>query len=139
MRKTLTDEEAKTCRCCKVSKGELKHSKMLATREDGQTHYLWCRTCTRRRQREKYKRDPEMIKKIIMRSEKRVGLFKRNCRARSHYAIRKGIITKLDYCQKCEVTDVRIEMHHHDYTKHLDVTFLCTSCHSKADKKQKQY
>lgn len=47
-------------------------------------------------------------------------------KANYHYR-KKGIIKP---CEVCE-SDHSIEMHHHDYSKPLDVKWLCKPCHIK--------
>ena len=46
-------------------------------------------------------------------------------------AVRSGLVEKPDHCSKCGKKEVsrRIHAHHHDYTKPVDVTWLCTQCH----------
>jgi hypothetical protein len=41
------------------------------------------------------------------------------------------------YCQDCGVKGVRLEMHHSDYCKPLEVITLCCLCHKKIHKKKK--
>lgn len=43
-------------------------------------------------------------------------------------AVKTGKLTKPTECPKCGA-DKRIEGHHHDYEKKLDVIWLCQSCH----------
>ena len=45
-------------------------------------------------------------------------------------AIRKGILTRPSECSSCQTTG-RIEGHHSDYTKPLEVIWVCTPCHNK--------
>ena len=49
------------------------------------------------------------------------------CRSITRYLIRKGKI-KVTLCVKCG-SGIRVEAHHHDYTKPHDVVFLCMKCH----------
>jgi hypothetical protein len=51
-------------------------------------------------------------------------------------AVRDGRIEKPDHCSKCGKKEVsrRIHAHHHDYTKPVDVTWLCTQCHKDEHK-----
>jgi ribosomal protein S27AE len=46
-----------------------------------------------------------------------------------HRAIDYGLIQRPDACSKCGASDVLIDGHHEDYSKPLDVEWLCTSCH----------
>ena len=47
-------------------------------------------------------------------------------------AIRHGDLTPPESCNQCGLVDDLIEGHHHDYSKPLEVTWLCRSCHKKA-------
>jgi DNA-directed RNA polymerase subunit M/transcription elongation factor TFIIS len=57
-------------------------------------------------------------------------------RAKTHLAIKNGIIIKPNKCEVCEkkVSGHALQAHHIDYTKPLEVIFLCYSCHAEADK-----
>lgn len=48
-------------------------------------------------------------------------------------AIRNGRVTKPEECEKCGANG-RIHGHHHDYTRPLEVKWLCASCHTKEHK-----
>jgi hypothetical protein len=52
--------------------------------------------------------------------------------ARVQYAIKKGWLTRPSTCEWCG-TEGKIEAAHRDYSKPLDVTWLCRSCHTKWD------
>lgn len=51
-------------------------------------------------------------------------------------ALIAGLIEKPDYCYGCGCTssESRIEAHHHDYSKPLDIIWLCRKCHAQVDK-----
>jgi hypothetical protein len=45
-------------------------------------------------------------------------------------AIRAGVIARPDTCERCG-TQGNVEGHHHDYSKPLDVEWLCRTCHAE--------
>ena len=48
-----------------------------------------------------------------------------------NYALRKGTLTKLN-CEECSRPDT--QAHHEDYSKPLDVVWLCVDCHMRRHK-----
>lgn len=44
-------------------------------------------------------------------------------------AVRDGRVNKPDCCSRCHAQPERIDGHHADYTKPLDVIWLCRQCH----------
>lgn len=50
-----------------------------------------------------------------------------------HYAIRHGLITKPAICNKCltPLPSRMIHAHHPDYSKPLEVEWMCAKCHGK--------
>ena len=46
------------------------------------------------------------------------------------WAIRSGVIKKPEKCEECKKNN-KLEGHHLDYLKPLEVIWLCKSCHSK--------
>lgn len=50
-------------------------------------------------------------------------------------AVKCGVLIKPTVCSGCGCSDeeCRIEAHHYDYAKPLDVIWLCASCHDKID------
>jgi len=55
---------------------------------------------------------------------------------RSGYVIKPGFCSKCEVCSKCGESK-RIEGHHLDYSRPLDVVWLCNSCHKKIHKENK--
>lgn len=49
-------------------------------------------------------------------------------------ALRDGKITKPNTCQECGTKPKRIEGHHCDYSKPLNISWLCRQCHVNAHK-----
>ena len=48
-----------------------------------------------------------------------------------HNALKSGKISKPDHCTKCFKKGI-VEAHHTDYSKPLDVVWLCVCCHKRA-------
>lgn len=51
-------------------------------------------------------------------------------------AITQGILVRPDKCSGC-LKECKAEAHHEDYTKPLEVIWLCRSCHGKVHRKRK--
>lgn len=51
-------------------------------------------------------------------------------------SVRDGKLVKLEKCSECESTN-KIEGHHDDYTKPLEVRWLCEACHKQWHKVNK--
>lgn len=60
---------------------------------------------------------------------------KRNAQRIVEYAIKAGVLVNPQVCSKCGATapEKRIEAHHDDYAKPLEVEWMCTACHRRAD------
>lgn len=59
---------------------------------------------------------------------------KQLARCKVRRAILSGKLIKATECSKCGSSQ-RIQAHHHDYSKPLEVIFLCTPCHQKEHSK----
>ena len=56
-----------------------------------------------------------------------------NARRVVEAAIKAGVLIKPEACSSCGKKDCRIEAHHEDHAKPLEVDWLCVSCHRKRD------
>lgn len=50
------------------------------------------------------------------------------------YHVKQGNVSKPTECEQCGKCDCAIEGAHYDYSRPLDVRWLCVSCHRKWDK-----
>lgn len=55
----------------------------------------------------------------------------REARYQLNLAVARGVVKKPGNCEECGRDDLRIEGHHKDYSKALEVEWLCSECHGK--------
>lgn len=93
----------------------------------------------------RYEQNPEPIKKAVIAYRKRVENKniktyrkkypeKKKAHTYVELAIFFGHLIRPDNCSVCEMP-CKPEGHHEDYTKPLDVIWLCTKCHGKVHRK----
>jgi hypothetical protein len=58
------------------------------------------------------------------------GSMKEKARDKIQKALRKGTLVRPSYCEDCK-QELFVEAHHEDYSKPLDVQWLCKECHWK--------
>jgi hypothetical protein len=85
------------------------------------------------------KENPENVKEYRRKSSARVRLENRYSRAHQilFYAIRDKRIEKPEKCSVCQ-KQCKLHGHHHDYTKPLEVIWLCPQCHVNTHKQIKR-
>jgi len=93
--------------------------------------YYKCRECNTRYHR-KYVSTAEGKKRMLAAAKKSRESNPRKSMARHlvAYAVTIGYIEKPLSCSLCGENDKRIEAHHTDYEKALEVQWLCQSCHA---------
>lgn len=88
-----------------------------------------CKDCMKLRNKEKLKTEEGKKKRTILsRRWKRANRIKENAHKAVARAIKANKLDKPTTCFKCSNND-KIEGHHPDYTKPLDVVWLCKPCH----------
>ena len=63
-------------------------------------------------------------------SKRPINPIKRKARTAVGNAVRDGRLDKPDQCEECDST-FRVEGHHDDYSKPLEVRWLCSVCHKQ--------
>lgn len=76
----------------------------------------------------------KMRKLWHLRKNKPTERIKINARHKAKIALRSGIIIKLP----CYCGEIKAEMHHNDYSKPLEVIWLCRKCHENIHHKKAQ-
>jgi hypothetical protein len=61
---------------------------------------------------------------------------KRLAHSKAKKAIESGLIYPKTSCESCGEKNANLHKHHHDYSKPLEVTFLCTKCHGLEHRKK---
>jgi hypothetical protein len=79
------------------------------------------------------KRNPEWVRVLAIRYEER-NPEKRRAHVAICNAVRRGKIVKPTICEACGEEPGRIEAHHADYSKLLEVNWFCQLCHTKIHK-----
>ena len=95
--------------------------------------YYHCRKCNRERTKKYYTNNSDRVRAIIKKSIQRHH-YKHLARSAVGNAIRAGTIVRPDTCSRCEAVGIPIQGHHTDYSRPLDVQWLCISCHADADR-----
>lgn len=137
----------KTCKRCKEAKHPSQFYK-LKTMKDGLN--AECKECTKDRQRIRRIQNPDRAreidrKKYLNRKSKALQWcreYKEKHKDNPEYirrrkanyamgnAVRDGRLAKPDRCEACGNAG-RIEGHHPDYDKPLEVNWLCSPCHRR--------
>jgi hypothetical protein len=85
----------------------------------------------RRAANEAYAKTPRG-KAVMMETRKKwlaLNQVKRRAHIKVGNAVKAGTLQKPDACQVCGATGRRIHGHHQDYSKPLDVVWVCPPCH----------
>lgn len=86
-----------------------------------------CAGCRARAVAKWAKSNPEKRAKTI-KAHREANRLKYRCRAVTRYAVQSGKIQQ-GPCEKCGAE--KVQAHHQDYAKPLDVRWLCSQCHGK--------
>lgn len=100
------------------------------------TKYYMCIICGTNKQR-KYastEKGKNIIRNAIYKSIKKYSE-KQNTRYKVRDALKSGKLIKSTHCEVCGVENHKLDAHHEDYEKPLEVVWCCrTPCHKLLDK-----
>lgn len=99
-----------------------------------------CKECARRDRADHEKNNPEAILATRLAvCEKNPSKY--NAHKAVEAAVNAGALVRPSRCFGCgcDDTEHRIEAHHHDYSKPLDVIWLCTPCHRRMDAQRREH
>lgn len=140
------------CAPCKSKADAASHQKHRGQRNQrNREYYASTRERWQEYWRQRYAENPEPVRARALRHyyEHREEAIKRAKRwearnpERAHMgdqaryavakAIRHGVLARPAICEQCGISGKAIEGAHHDYSRPLDVRWLCKSCHSVWD------
>ena len=111
---------ANRCRVCDLRRRHVQYS---ANRDEERCRYRqWYRANRDRVRAEQALRQKPRV-------DNRSYDVKEQARARLHAAVASGLVVKPTACSECQCSTRRIEAHHEDYAKPIDVIWLCSRCH----------
>lgn len=120
-------EPQRCSRCQTLTSNVIIHARR--TLKDGtEAVYWYCNPCNASVVRKRYKTHTASFKEMVYKSIKKHQA-KQNARARLNKAVRDGAITRPTNCEDCK-KKCKPHGHHEDYTKPLEVNWLCTTCHA---------
>lgn len=144
-------EQTKVCSSCGREKPLSEFNKCRCKKDGLQDR---CRECFSTYNKERYSSAPERFKKAASeyREENIENVFATRmemCRRNpSHknagmalsYALKLGYIEKPDHCLGCGRPDSesRVTAHHNDYSKPLEVVWVCSKCHRNLDANRRE-
>lgn len=137
----------KTCKLCQQAKGpdgyyargglvciECTKARVRSNRAANRDYYSKLEAIRRRRGKRKPEPDQVAANERSLRHYY-ANKEKHLARGKVSRAIRSGKLAKPARCSRCRKPSKRLEAHHADYAKPLDVTWLCDPCHSAEHRK----
>jgi len=126
LRKCTSCSATKTESAFYKNKGKTMSSCKECVKSKVRAHYAENRERIAAYERERAQR-PERKAMVIEYQRKRIGTAERTARSRVSNALRDGRLVRQP-CEVCQAT-ARVQAHHDDYSKPLDVRWLCFTHH----------
>ena len=140
----------RTIRCYKCGQYKPETEFSWANREAGVRQSM-CRACFSAYNRDRYQRMREEIKEKVKdyRENNPDKVFQTRLRTYQKHpsdsnfyklvyaALASGVITRPSRCAICGDEKGRIEAHHEDYSRPLDIIWCCPKCHDRLDQERR--
>jgi len=113
------------------------YQKNIEKKKEERRKYYWANHEEVKKKANERSKTPEFRIRAKEYREKNKQVIKRQSNAHRlvQYAVKLGILHKPNVCEEClEISD-KIDGHHHDYDKPLEVKWVCRKCHRKQEKK----
>ena len=121
----------KYCVTCKTTENLMPKPYSKNTNKKGETRgWFMCRSCNTQRIKKWRNTGDNMLKvsSVLNTFNKKYPL-KQQAYWKVKYALKTGKLKRPDTCSMCSERK-KIEGHHYDYNKPLDVTWVCRQCHA---------
>lgn len=99
--------------------------------EPRRTGQRWCRHCHARYSREWRAKNQEKVRESNRKAYRRRVGPKNEAKKAVYIAVRSGELVKPSICEMCDRPHWKIDGHHEDYSKPLEVIWVCPPCHSE--------
>lgn len=129
----------KGTRTCSICKSAKPLSDFTSSNKRTSGVGSWCRECSGGRGRARYREDivaSRAARRACEKSRYEAGVrqsrppkWQHNVHAAVNRALRRGLLARPGNCERCGAKEDRIEAHHDDYEKPLEVMWLCVACH----------
>ena len=122
------------CRtCCSVEELMVISTSTLKSGRKSVRHM--CRACNTDRHK-KYRATEKGMKNVREAVYRSIEKYKEKQKAREvlNYAVKSGKVEKATNCEVCK-EEKRLHGHHDDYSKPLEVRWVCRSCHADIHKR----
>jgi len=113
---------------CSKCKGTFDHAVKHATNRKKTIQYYYCNPCQNETTRKYYKKNQNKFYNVIRASEKRYPE-KVIARAAVRTALQFNKLIRPEKCTRCGIRTIP-HAHHEDYSKKLEVMWLCRACHA---------
>lgn len=116
------------CRHCKIRVGEFCDA-VVKDRKNGFYKYYTCNICNTKKAKKYRVKSKEIISRAVNKYESQ-NRDKVKAWRKVKSATTSNKISKPKSCQVCGKC-ARLDAHHNDYTKSLEVVWVCRKCHKK--------